>query len=188
MTPELPLTKGALATVALLFVIALGGYFGLVAPARREVVRLEAQVNTVSAKLAGATASAVPISPTERASWRQIEGRLQERFVIPEDQLRALAEAVDHARAAGLVVTDVEIQSGAAPGQPVAAPFVVPANLALNPGIIRLSARHRYAELVDFLDRMDGGIMYVAVEALDVRRADDYLQSEIRLMSLRWQP
>lgn len=189
MTRELPLTKGALATVALIFVIAIGGYVGVVAPAGREARRLEAQAGAVEAKLVGAAAAAEPIGAAERAAWRQIDSRLRERFVAPEDQLRMVAEAVENARAAGLIVTDVEVQAASADQKlRTEGLFAVPANFAVNPGVIRLTAQHRYRELVDFLDRLRGSSLYVTIEALDVRRVGGYLQSEIRLVSLRWQP
>jgi hypothetical protein len=188
MTKRLPLTKGALVALALIVVIALGGYVGLIAPARREVRRLAGEINALSAKLAGEPVSPVPISPSERASQRQIEGRLRERFPPPEDQLRAVAEITDHARAAGVVLTDVEILGPGGPGGRGAPPLAPPATLALNPGIIRLAARHRYRELVGFVDRLVGSQTYMAVEALQVKRVEDYLESEIRLVSLRWQP
>jgi len=186
---ELPVSKGALVAVALVFVIGIGGYFGLLAPTRREVARVQVQLQQVEAKLAGAAPGALAISDVERAAWQEIDNRLRERFVAPEDQLRAVAEAVDHARAAGLVVIDVEIQSvGPDPRARVDVGFPVPASFTINPGVIRLTAQHRYRDLVEFLDRLRSAGVYMAIESLNVRRVDAYEQSEIRLVSLRWQP
>jgi hypothetical protein len=39
---------------------------------------------------------------------------------------------------------------------------------------------------VTFLERVRSGNAYVALQALDVRRVDTHLESDIRLVSLRW--
>jgi hypothetical protein len=192
VTESLPVTPGALVAIAVVFVIAVGGYAGLVAPKRRAMTQLEAQVNAAS-RLAAAV-PAPPIDKAERASWQEIETNVRGRFVAPENQLRLLVQVARLARATDLNVTDLQLQdsAGAQPSaagktdQVVTLPFVMPANTAVNPGIIRLTARNRYRDLIAFLDRVDHNNPYLAVQSLVVRRGDDALESDIRLVSLRW--
>lgn len=181
MTRELPLTTGALAAVGIALATAVGGYVGLVAPKAREIAQLESQLRTGSTTVPPPSAPAVSIGETERRLWRELETRVRARFVAPSDQLRALDDVSQIASRAGLSLTAVAIQN-----PQVLRPLTTPGSLAVNPGSIRLTARHRYAELVDFLERVRRGRTYVAVESLDVRRVDDHLESEIRLISLRW--
>lgn len=178
---ELPLTNGALAAVGIALATAVGGYVGLVAPKARAIAQLESQLKTGSATVQPAAAPAVSIGETERRLWRELETRVRARFVAPSDQLRALEEMTHTASEAGLSLTAVAIQN-----PQVLRPLTTPGSLAANPGSIRLTAQHRYAELVDFLEHVRRGRTYVAVESLDVRRVDDHLESEIRLISLRW--
>jgi hypothetical protein len=181
VTRELPLTTGALAAVGIALATAVGGYVGLVAPQTREIARLESQLKIGSPAVPPPAAPAVSIGETERRLWRELETRVRARFVAPSDQLRALDEVTQTAREAGLNLTAVAIQN-----PQVLRSLTPPGRLAVNPGSIRLTARHRYGELVDFLERVRRGRTYVAVESLDVRRVDDHLESEIRLISLRW--
>ena len=182
---RLPLSKGALTAIAMVLVTGIGGYSSLVAPKAREIAQLESQVKAVSAPVAPPAPSTVSIGETERVLWGELETRLRARYVPPYDQLRALGEVTEMARAAGLRLESLELQNPQAQGSQ--RPFTTPGNLAVNPGTLRLTARHRYAELVELLDRVHRGRTYVAVESLDVRRVDDHLESEIRLVSLRWE-
>ncbi|MDO8678133.1 MAG: hypothetical protein Q7R30_06170 [Acidobacteriota bacterium] len=178
-----PLTRGALAAVAALIVTGLGAYFGLVAPKAREIARLEPQVNAVAQPFDPPPVSAVSIGDTERGLWDELQMRVRARFVAAEDQPRALGEATALARAAGLDVTAIALE----PAQPQAqAPFAPPP-LAANVVTIRLTARHRFADLIDFLDDLHHAKIYVVVASLDVKRAGGELESEIRLLSMRWQ-
>lgn len=181
MKRELPLTNAALTALGVAIAIAIGGYFVLVAPKASEIARLESQLKNVSAPAAPPPAATVPIGEHERQLWTELETRVRARFVAPEDQLRALEEVTDMARDAGMRLTAVAIQSPQAQRS-----LATQANLAVNPGTIRLTARHRYAELIEFFDRIHRGRTYLTVESLDVRRVDDRLESEIRLISLRW--
>lgn len=197
--PALPLTIPALAAIGVVLIVAVGGYFGLVAPKRRDIALLEVQLRAASAPGAAASA-ATPITDKERATWKTIQEQVRGRFVAPENQLRLLVETGQLARSTGLSVTELQLQTAAgapAPGSPApraaAAPppaaslmFPMPPNLAVNPGVIRLAGRHRYRDLVTFLERVRSGNAYLAVQALEVRRVEDHLESDIRLASLGW--
>jgi hypothetical protein len=191
MTRQLPLSIGALVAIAVTCVIAVGGYVGVVAPRRREVARLESQLNAVQ-KIASAAAVA-PITESERTRWREIDALVRGRFVSSEDQLRLVLEIGQAARATGLRVTDLRLEDagggvGTSAGavQAVTLPSAVPPNFAVNSGVVSLSAHHNYGDLIAFLDRVVRGNTYVALQALDVRRVGDHLESDIRLASLRW--
>lgn len=182
MTRELPLTRGALAAIGIALATAVGGYLGLVAPRTREMAQLELQLKIASPAVPPQAAPAVSIGDTERRLWRELETRVRARFVAPSDQLRALDEVTQTASEAGLNLTAVSIQN-----PQVLRPLTAPGSLAVNPGSIRLTARHRFAELVDFLEAVRHGRTYLVLDSLDVRRVDDHLESEIRLISLRWE-
>jgi hypothetical protein len=181
MTRELPLTTRALAAVGIALATGVVGYLTLVAPKAREVAQLESQLHLGAGAGPVVTAPAVAIGETERQLWRELEARLRARFVEPSDQLRALDEVGRMASDAGLSLTGVTIQN-----PQTLRPLTTPGSLAVNPGSIRLTARHRYVELVDFLGAVRHGRTYVVLESLDVRRVDDHLESEIRLISLQW--
>jgi hypothetical protein len=181
MKRALPLTYAALTALGTALAVAIGGYFVLVAPNAREIAKLESQLQRVSAPIAPPPASTVPIGETERQLWAALEARVRARFVAPEDQLRALEEVTDMARDAGMTLTGVAIQSPQAQRS-----LATQGNLAVNPGTIKLTVRHRYPDLVEFFDRIRRGRTYLAVESLNVRRIDDRVESEIGLISLRW--
>ncbi len=189
MRPELPLTTSASAVVALTVVVALAGYAAVVLPMRREVARLDAQAKTVLARSAPVAVPIAPISDEERDLWRELESRLRTRFVATEDQLRAVAEVVELASAAGLSVRGLELQVRPASAAPQAASpvFEMPGGFSVNPGTIRLTAYHGYGHLLDFLDRMHRATRYVTVESLDLRRTGDRLESDTRFVTVRWQ-
>ena len=181
---QLPVTKGAFAAVALVLVTGIGGYFALVAPKARAIAQLDLQLKTAPVPTEPPVMSTVSISDAERSLWSELETRVHARFVAPDDQLRALGEVMEQARATGLTVSELGIVNAQA--QAVQSPLTSSANLTVNPGVIRLTARHRYPELVAFLDGIRRGRRYVAVQGLTVRRVDDHLESEILLVSLRW--
>lgn len=191
MRQQLPLTGAALAAIAIALAIIVGGYFGVVAPRVREVARLEAQLSATLTKTAAAAEPVTPVTEAERARWREIDTLVRGRFVSPDDQMRVVLDVGRIARETALTVIDLRLETaatganGGAP-QDVILPAALPARLALNPGVISLSARHRYSELIDFLDRLGRGNRYVALQSLDVRRVRDHLESDIRLASLRW--
>jgi hypothetical protein len=191
MTRQLPLTPAALGALAGVFVVAVGGYFGLVWPAGRDVRQLQTQLSALSAQAAGAAQAPAPVTDVERASWQTVEERVRERFVVPDDQRELMVDLAQLARASGMLVIDMQLE-GLTPGataEATPAPsFAIPAppTLASNPGVIRLTVRHQYRALIDFLDQLATGNTYVAVQALDVRRVENLLQSDIRLVSFRW--
>ncbi len=147
-----------------------------------------------------------PVSEEERELWRQLEERLRRRFPAEADLPRAVGTVADWARAAGLELVDLEIQgpgrsaatAPAAPAAPAPGPSgppapgrplpALPPELAPNPSRFTLVARHRYRDLVTFVDGLGRLPVYVALEALEVRRADDRLTSELTFASLRWAP
>ena len=111
--------------------------------------------------------------------------------MVPDDQRELMVDLAQLARASGMLVVDVQLE-GLTPGataEATPAPSLAipaPPTLASNPGVIRLTVRHQYRALIDFLDRLATGNTYVAVQALDVRRVENLLQSDIRLVSFRW--
>ena len=194
MTRQLPLTPAALGSLAAVFVVAVGGYFGLVWPAARDVSRLQTQLTALSAQAAGAAQAPAPVTDVERASWQAAEQGVRKRFIVPDDQRGLMVDLAQFARSSGMAVLDLQLE-GLKPGAttPAATPtssfaMPVPPTLAPNPGVIRLSVRHQYRALIDFLDRVATGDTYVAVQSLDVRRVENLLQSEIRIVSFRWVP
>lgn len=191
MKRELPLTRAALASLGLVVLVAIGGYFGLMWPPARTVAELETQLAGLSAQAAGLAAAPAPVTDVERASWKDVEQRVHARFIVPENQYALLVDLAQLARESGMAVEDVQLEGGpgaagapAAPGAAFAVPL--PPTLALNPGVIRLSVRHQHRALVTFLDRLATADTYVAVQQLDVRRVENLLQSDIRLVSFRW--
>lgn len=191
MTRQLPLTPAALIAVAVAVVTIAAGYFAFVLPRSREIANLERQI-AASAQI-GAAAAIEPISDEERARWAEMQALVQSRFVSPDEQLRLMVDAARAGEASGLVVTLLTLEASVAgvtpAGEGAAAPespFAAPDNLVPNAGVIRLTARHRYGDLVDFLDRLGRGATYVALRSADIRRVDGHLESEIRLSSLRW--
>lgn len=199
MKEKLPLTPAALAALGVLLLVIAGGYFGLIAPRRSAVARLETQVRA-AATAAVSPVSEAPITDAERTAWSATESQVRARFVSPEDQHRTLVEVGQLARSTGLRVRELSLQgesaaaANAQPGSPLPAPaastgslpFALPPQLMPNGGSIRVVARHRYRDLIDFLDRVGRGNRYVAVQSLDVRRVDRDLESEITLVSFRW--
>ena len=182
MTFRLPLTNRAVTALAIALV-AMVASLGVAISKAREIGRLEVEVARASAQLRTPAASAVvSIGETERELWRELEARVRTRFVPPADQLRALDEVSEVASDSGMTLTGVAIQN-----PQLLKTLATPGNLSVNPGTIRLTARHDYEALVDFLDRVRTGKTYVVVESLDVQRVDDHLESEIRLISLRWE-
>ena len=192
VTEKLPVTPAAAIAVALVFVVAIGGYVGLVAPKRRAIAQLELQLKASAGSSAG-VASARPISDAERAAWARVDIDVRQRFVNPEDQHRTLVEVGQLARATGMNVRELLLQNaGAPPGAPatpapaMTLPFPMPPKMAINPGVIRMVVRHRYRDVIDFLDRVGHDNTYVMVQSLDTRRVEGYLESEIKLVSFRW--
>lgn len=192
VTEKLPVTPAAAIAVALVLVVAIGGYFGVVAPKRRTIAQLEQQLKAAE-RSSSAVASALPISDAERVAWARVDADVRQRFVNPEDQRRALVEVGQLARSTGMNVRELLLQNaGAPPGAPATPgpaatlPFPMPPKMAVNPGVIRIVARHRYLDLINFLDRVGGGNTYVMVQSLDTRRVEDSLESEVKLVSFRW--
>jgi hypothetical protein len=191
MKRQLPLTPAALGSLAVVVLVAIGGYFGLLWTPSREVARLEEQLVSLGAQASAASQAPPPVTDVERASWQTVEQRVRERFIVPDDQWQLLVAIAQLARESGLAVQDIQLEGGApVPGATTVAPtsfaLPVPPTLALNPGVIRLTVSHQYRALVAFLDRLATADTYVAVQTMDVRRVEGLLQTDIRLVSFRW--
>lgn len=179
-------------------IVAIGvvAYFGLVAPKAREIDVLKAQVRQQQARASQRPpVPPVTISDEERRLWAVLEQRLRERYPSEQELPKALAAVAELARSAGMTPIGLEIVGAAAgprgstPGAPgpVTGQFSTPPELVANGPTIRLVAgSHRYRDLVRFVDRLGTAPISVAVRALDVKRTDDQLTTEILLTSFRW--
>lgn len=182
-------------TVTTLVVVALCVLAGLVlvAVTVREAKTLRAQLRA-GTRSAAAVADAEPIGEEERTLWTQLDERLRRRYP-PEPELpRAMAALAEWSRSAGLELLSVDVQPppAAAAGTastavPATVPGVtIPSELAINGTRLRLVVRHRYRDLVKFVDGLDRLPVYVALQSLETRRADDTLVTELSLLTLRW--
>jgi Tfp pilus assembly protein PilO len=178
-------------------VIAVVAYFGLVAPKLREINVLNGQVRQQKARTTQRPpAPPVAISDAERKLWATLEQRLRERYPSESELPKALASVAQLARGAGMTPLSLEVVApparagtppAAAPPAPSAPVFQLPPELAVNGPTIRLVAgSHRYRDLVRFVDGLGTAPVAVAVRALDVKRTDDQLTTEIMLTSFRW--
>lgn len=181
-------------TVTTLVVVALCVLAGLVLVAVevREARTLRAQLT--AATRSAAVGDAEPIGEEERTLWTQLDERLRRRYP-PEPELpRAMAALAEWSRSAGLELLSVDVQplpAAAAGAASTAVPATVPgatipSELAINGTRLRLVVRHRYRDLVKFVDGLDRLPVYVALQSLETRRADDTLVTELSLLTLRW--
>lgn len=191
---RLPVNVRALVAVGVVAFLGLGGYLGLVAPKLREVRTLNAQAarEAEAARAPQQPPSVAPIVEAERELWNELEKRLQGRYP-PEAALpRAAGALANLARASGLELVSVEIQTPrpsdvADPKKtPAPPPFQPPSELAVNPSTIKLVARHRYRNLVEFLEGLRRIPVYVALQSLEVKRVENELTTEAAFASFRW--
>ncbi len=182
-----PKMQAAIA-VASVVLLAVGGYFGLLAPRQREVSLLRAQAARAAPPGSARRVDGVaPIGDVERRLWDELEGRLRARYPAEPELPRAMAAIARIAGSAGMELVNLEIQSPPPAAPPAARPlFQPPSELVVNPSVVKLVARHRYRNLVEFLEALAGDPVYVAVQSLDVKRVDDRLTSEMAFVSLRW--
>lgn len=188
----------AIVAVALVLVAA-GGYMGLAAPRAREVKSLKAQLARADAGPPTAAAAYPPIGDEERNLWRQLEGRLRERFPSEKDLPGALKAVAELARSSRMELVSLSLvpplppkpgtgSSGPSGGAvAAAAPAVkVPAPLVVTPTAIKFTALHRYGDLVQFLDGLERLPISVFVESLEVTRLENRLRTDITIRTLRW--
>jgi hypothetical protein len=185
------LDRRALAGLVLVVLVAAGASAGLV----RQLAALRALRTSVAREQAAMAASVPaprPVTADERLVWQELADRLRRRFPAePEvpDAMRAVAE---WARAAGLELLALDVApaapaaAGPAPSAPGRRPRATPAELTENGVRFTLVARHRYGDLLRFVDGLERLPVYVAIESLDVRRTDSRLTSEVTFVSLRW--
>jgi len=190
---QVAIVAGALA------LIGAGGYAGLVAPKNREIKALRAQLlreESASSVLIQPAAPGPPITEEERKLWGQLEARLRQRFPGEKDLPAALEAVADLARSARMELISLQLQTpavktGGPPAGAAAAPSApslrVPPPLTLGPTFIKLTAAHRYRDLVQFLEGLDRLPVFVAVESLEVKREENRLSTEMTIRTLRWE-
>ncbi|MBI4610642.1 MAG: hypothetical protein HY726_16725 [Candidatus Rokubacteria bacterium] len=185
---------------AALALVGVGGYAGLVAPKDREIRTLKAQLlreGSGPPALVQSSQAVPPIAEEERKLWRQLEARLRQRFPGEKDLPGALEAVAELARSARMELSTLQLQTptakpsgppagppGGAPSQPA---FQVSPPLALSPSVIKLTAFHRYRDLVQFLEGLDRLRVFVTVESLEVKREESRLSTEMTLRTLRWE-
>lgn len=182
------------ATVAgVLVLLGIGGYAGLVMPKTREIKTLRAQLLRGEPDPLPAQQFA-PITEEERRLWGELETRLRKRFPAEKDLPGAIEAVADLARFARMELLSLNLEPPPPKGPPTrgttAAPpppaLRVPSPLTVSPTAIKLTAIHRYRDLVQFLDGLPRLPVAVAVESMEVKRQDGTLTTEITLRTLRW--
>lgn len=189
-----PLSLRAVAALALVLAVMAGGYFGLLAPKLRETQSLRSQLATMRRSPPAPAPAEAPITPAERELWKELEERLRGRYPREADLPRVTAMVASLARSAGVELLTLEIDTSA--GQPTVGlaaaaaatppPFRPPPELAVNPSTVKVVMKHRYRDLVEFVDRLPEAPVYVAVKSLEIKRIDNHLMTEAVFASLRW--
>lgn len=173
--------RRALVTLGVVLLLAVAGSW-LVAAKARDLralrAQLAAQMRSGAPLLAAETG---PITDEERRLWTQLEERLHRRYPGEAELPRAMVAVAEWARASGMELLSLDVQ--APPGVPGAP---LPPELALNGPRFKLVVRHRYRDLVRFIDGLPRLSVYVALQSLDVRRTEDWLTTEVAFATLRW--
>ena len=180
-----------------LALIGVGGYTGLVAPKNREIKNLKVQLTREEPDSITAPQPFSPITEEERKLWEQLEARLRERFPADKDLPAALRAVAELARSARMELVSLNLQTpavkstggasgAAASGAANPPPLQIPPPLTLSPALIKLTALHRYGDLVQFLDGLDRLPVAVTVESMEVKRVENHLSTEMTLRTLRW--
>jgi hypothetical protein len=209
----LPFRVQVASVAAALALVGAGGYLGLVAPKNREITTLKAQLARQEPEPSPGREPIPPIGEEERKLWGQLESRLHGRFPAEKDLPGALKAVGELARSAHMELLALSLQgpalkssrapggagtiavatpsgvtrAGAAnPAAPGLSALRVPPPLAASPTVIKLTALHRYRDLVQFLEGLDRLPVAVAVESLEVRRVENRLSTEITLRPLQW--
>ena len=193
---NLPFRVQVVMVVGLLALVGVGGWAGLVAPKNREIGTLKARLETErpdSLAPREPTRPPPPITEEEQKLWGLLEVRLRERFPAEKALPGALEAVAELARASRMELVALNFQtptakSPAAPGQPSPPPSLrVPPPLQLSRSIIKLTVRHRYRDLVGFLEGLDRLQVAVAVQSLEVTREEGRLTTEMTLRTFRWE-
>ena len=172
----------------------IGGYAGLVMPKLREINTLKTQLMRQEPEPALSEPRLAPISEEERKLWEQLEARLRKRYPEEKDLPGALEAVADLARSARMQLVALNLQSpvaktpsgGGASGAPPPPPFQVQPPLSVGPTTIKVTAAHRYRDLVQFLDGLGRLPVAVAVESIEVKRVGETLSTEMTLRTLKW--
>lgn len=168
-----------------------GGYAGLVAPKQREITNIKAQLAREEAAGRQPAQQVPPITEEERRLWGQLEARLRERFPADKALPRALGAVADLARSARMELIVLHLEpparksTGTSPGA-ASPPVLVPPPLTLSSTSIKLTALHRYRDLVQFLEDLDRLPVAVVMESLEVKRVETRLSTEMTLRMLSW--
>jgi Tfp pilus assembly protein PilO len=182
------LDRRATAALALVALVAVVGAL-LVA---RQVAGLRTLAAALARERAAASAPLAEVravTDEERRLWAQLADRLRRRYPGDDELPAAMAAVAEWARTSGLEVVALDLEPVAArpsTGTPARATSSPPAELTEHPTRLKLVARHRYRDLVRFVDGLGRLPVYVVVHSLDIRRTDDRLTSELSLVSLRW--
>lgn len=195
----LTLEQQKAAVAAGVVLLAIAAWFLLVAPKQREVTLLKTQIRHETVRIGqGPPPAPAAISEVERTLWTELETRLRERYPAESDLPKAMAAVSGIARASGLTPVNIELITvippapgapavAVIPGAPPVQVFHAPPPLTVNATMIKLVAeKHRYRDLVRFVERLASAPVYVAVRALEIRRTDNELTTEIILSSFRW--
>ncbi len=194
---SLPFRLQAGVVAGILGLAAVGGYAGLVMPKSREVKNLKVQLARGDEPIPVVGETAPPISEEERKLWAQLEERLRQRYPAEKDLPGALKAVAELARAARMELVAVDLQTPAVPKSPGTSPpnpaaasaapgLKVPPPFAANQTVIKLTATHRYRDLVEFLDGLSRLPVAVSIDSLEIRRIENRLTTEMTLRTLRW--
>lgn len=192
---RLPLNARAAVAVGLVVLLGAGGYLGILTPKLRELRTLKDQLarEVEAVRSLPPVPSVPPITEAERKLWAELEDRLRERYPTEPALPEAVGVVATLARSSGLELVDLEIQPpqpvlpaepGKAPSPPAVQP---PSGFAVNPSTVKLVARHRYRDLVEFLERLSRGPIYLAARSLEVKRVENQLTTEASFDTLRWE-
>lgn len=205
MPPQLPklgdfqrlpfrLQVGAVALGVVL--LGLGGYAGLIVPREREVKALKLQLARQEPPPLLSDETVPPITEEERKLWRELEGRLRQRFPDDKNLPAALQAVADLARASRMELVALNLQSPVAAKTPVPSavpaaapppsPLKPPPPLAVSPTVIKLTAFNRYRDLVQFLEGLGSLPVALTVGSMEVKRVEGRLSTEITLVTFRW--
>lgn len=190
---RLPLNVRALVAVGLAALLGVGGSLGLLVPKLRQIQILKAQLAREQQALG--SPQPVPsalITEGERKLWGELEDRLRGRYPGELALPRAAGAVASLARASGMEIVRLQVQTpqpgsatdrGKAPPPP---PFQPPPELAVNLSTIKLLARHRYRDLVEFLEGLGPLPVYLAIQSVEVKRVENRLTTEVSFASFRW--
>lgn len=170
----------------------------LVRPGARHVRELQERTRAAAREVAllrGEGEPEPPITPEERELFARIDARLAERFP-PEGALpRALDAVARLARAKGLELelirleTLAEADHGVAGGLPGALPAVpelsVGRKLAPHRVALRLRLVHPYGRLVELLEGLEMLPVLLTVKSLEMQRAGRRVATELTLVGFR---